>query len=419
MNLKSLQTIMNNNWQIKKLSDLCAIDLGKTPYRGNPKFWDPGKQSNNIWISIADLLNTDGNVITDSKEYISNDGAKLCKIVKKDTLLASFKLTLGRLAFAGRDLYTNEAIAALTIKDEQKMSKEYLYHYLSFFDWQGAVKGDIKIKGKTLNKAKLKEIEIVYPESLIEQQRIVKILDKVFENIEKAKENTEKNLQNAIDLSESYSRSIFTNNVDSGGNIEFGKIIKVLTDYHANGSYKVLKANVELKKSEDYAWMVRSTDFENNFKNDKRYISKKSYDFLEKSKIFGNEIIICKIGNAGKVYLMPKIERPCSLAMNSFLVRMDDKKCSSEYIYRFLNSQSGREQIESRILGTTTKTITKDNVRSIKIPLPSVQEQISIVQKLDALSDETQKLEAIYRQKLANLEELKKAVLQKAFSGEL
>ena len=193
----------------------------------------------------------------------------------------------------------------------------------------------------------------------------------------------------------------------------------MLTDYHANGSYKVLKANVELKESEDYGWMVRSTDFENNFENNKRYITKEAYNFLNKSKIFGNEIIISKIGNAGKVYLMPKINRPCSLAMNLFLIRLNEKRCLSKYVYLYLKSKNGREQIESRILGTTTKTITKANVRSIKIYIPALNNQQSIVTKLDTLSTETKRLEAVYEKKLADLEELKKSILAKAFNGEL
>ena len=73
-----------------------------------------------------------------------------------------------------------------------------------------------------------------------------------------------------------------------------------------------------------------------------------------------------------------------------------------------MNSKNGHKQIESRVLGTTTKTITKDNVRSIKIPFPSLNNQLSIVSKLDALSDETKKLETIYKQKLDDLDELKK-----------
>jgi type I restriction enzyme S subunit len=408
---------MKTNWQTKKLGVLCRIELGKTPYRGNHKFWDVEKQTNNVWLSISDLLTTEENIVFDSKEYISNEGAELCKIVKKGTLLVSFKLTLGRLAFAGKDLYTNEAIAALTIKDDKQISKNYLYYYLSFFDWHGAVKGDIKIKGKTLNKSKLNEIDVFYPESLPEQHRIVKILDEVFAQAANAKENAEKNLQNAKELFESCLQGVFENRGEGWETKEFGEIIEILTDYHANGSYKALKANVELKENEDYAWMVRSTDFENNFKNDKRYISKDSYEFLRKSKVFGNEIIISKIGNAGKIYLMPRIDRPCSLAMNLFLMRVNETKYFSQYVYYYLCSVEGQRQIESRIFGTATKTITKDNVRSILIPSPSLKEQKSIVTRLDALSAEAKKLEAVYQQKLADLEELKKSVLKRAFSG--
>ena len=115
----------------------------------------------------------------------------------------SFKLTLGRLAFAGRDLYTNEAIAALTLFDERELYKNFLFYFLHFFDWIKAAENDVKLKGMTLNKAKLKELEVHFPKSLAEQKRIVAILDKIFEGIDAAVANAEKNLANARELLES------------------------------------------------------------------------------------------------------------------------------------------------------------------------------------------------------------------------
>ena len=200
---------MESNWQTKKLGELCRIEIGKTPSRSNKKYWDIDKQTHHIWLSIADLLHADRNLIVDSKEYISDAGAAASKIVTEGTLLASFKLTLGRLAFAGTDLYTNEAIAALNIVNEEELDKYFLFYYLNFFDWVGATNGEVKIKGKTLNKAKLRQIEVLYPQLLEEQNRIVNILDEVFEKIEKAKENAEKNLRNSHELFESYLQSIF------------------------------------------------------------------------------------------------------------------------------------------------------------------------------------------------------------------
>ncbi|GHT23996.1 hypothetical protein AGMMS49953_05540 [Endomicrobiia bacterium] len=100
------QVYKKAHWEVKKLGEACNIELGKTPYRGNVSFWDKDKNTKNVWLSIADLLNAQNKVILDSKEYISDEGTNIAKIVKKGTLLLSFKLTLGRLAFAGqRSLY--------------------------------------------------------------------------------------------------------------------------------------------------------------------------------------------------------------------------------------------------------------------------------------------------------------------------
>ena len=120
---------MKAGWKTKKLGALCEIELGRTPSRSNSAFWDEKRETNNVWLSIADLLKAEDNVVVDSKEYVSDKGAKICKLVPKGTLLVSFKLTLGRLAFAGRDLFTNEAIAALSIFNERELSKDFLFYF--------------------------------------------------------------------------------------------------------------------------------------------------------------------------------------------------------------------------------------------------------------------------------------------------
>jgi len=258
-----------------------------------------------------------------------------------------------------------------------------------------------------------------YPESLHDQQRIVGILDEAFDGIATAKANAEKNLQNAKDIYASVLESMYTDFGESYSTEELGTYIETLTDYHANGSYEVLKQNVDLKDTEDYAWMVRSTDFENNFFNSKRFISKQAYEFLTKSRIFGGELIMSKIGNAGKVYLMPDISSPCSLAMNLFLIRLNEKKVTHKYIYHYLKTCGGKAQIQSRLKGVATQTITKDNVRSLQIPICSHDKQVLIVSSLEEVSVEIQRLESIYQQKLAALDALKKSLLDQAFNGRI
>ena len=101
--------------------------------------------------------------------------------------------------------------------------------------------------------------------------------------------------------------------------VQISDILKFLTDYHANGGYETLRDNVELLDEEGYALMIRATNFEkNDFRNDVKFISEQAYNFLSKTKLYGGEILFGKIGNAGKSYLMPHLNRPCSLAMNLF-----------------------------------------------------------------------------------------------------
>ena len=88
-------------WEEKTLEDLCEIEIGKTPNRSTPKFWDKELITDNTWLSIADLNNTLNKAVFTSKERISDIGASNIKIVKQGTLLLSFKLTIGRVAFAG------------------------------------------------------------------------------------------------------------------------------------------------------------------------------------------------------------------------------------------------------------------------------------------------------------------------------
>ena len=182
--LNSVFTKRGEGWQTKTLGELCAIELGRTPARANASFWDETRETSNVWLSIADLLKAEDNVVVDSKEYVSDKGAAICKLVPKGTLLVSFKLTLGRLAFAGRDLFTNEAIAALTIFSARELSKEFLFYCLTFFDWVKAAENDVKLKGMTLNKAKLKVMPVSFP-PLAEQQRIVGLLDALSEETQR------------------------------------------------------------------------------------------------------------------------------------------------------------------------------------------------------------------------------------------
>lgn len=181
-------------------------------------------------------------------------------------------------------------------------------------------------------------------------------------------------LEGALRLDAEYYQSEYLNSakiIENYGYKNLGDLLEVLTDYHANGSYEVLKSNVEISSNRDFALIIRSVDLERgSFDDDVRYVSEKAYNFLKKTKVFGNEIIIDKIGNTGAVYLMPNLNRPVTLGMNLFMLRLK-KETDPEFLYVFLNSKLGKSAISQRITGTNPTSIDKSSVRSIKIPTVS------------------------------------------------
>ncbi|WP_072682278.1 restriction endonuclease subunit S [Arcobacter sp. LA11] len=159
-------------YKLVELSKLCNIQIGKTPDRKTETYWGKGYP----WVTISDLKEK---TVCKTKEQITQKAVeeKNCRLVKKGTLLMSFKLSIGKLAFTDCDLYTNEAIAALNIKEDVELSKDYLYYALKFVPLLNDAK--IAVKGKTLNQKTLAKIKIPLPNTIEEQKKIANLLSQI------------------------------------------------------------------------------------------------------------------------------------------------------------------------------------------------------------------------------------------------
>ena len=153
------------------LSDLCEINVGRTPARANATYWGSG----HAWLSIADM--NQGRVLTTTKEQITEVGRQECnvRIVDPGTVVLSFKLSIGKVGIINHPMATNEAIAALPVKNPSVLYSEYLYHALGSLNLAGGA--NRAAMGATLNKASLAKIQIPLP-PLSDQRRIAGILDK-------------------------------------------------------------------------------------------------------------------------------------------------------------------------------------------------------------------------------------------------
>lgn len=400
---------MKAGWQAKKLDSLCTIELGKTPSRANNAFWDEKRETENVWLSIADLLKGEDNHVVDSKEYLSDKGAALSKIVKKGTLLVSFKLTLGRLAFAGRDLYTNEAIAALELFDEQVLSKAFLFYFFHHFDWDKACEGDVKLKGKTLNKAKLKEIEVQFP-PLPEQQRIVSILEKAFEGIATAKANAEKNLQNARALFESHLQSVFTQRGE--GWVE--KTLSEVSKDFGRGKSKHRPRNAPHLFGGKYPF-IQTGDVRNSDHLITEYSQTYSEAGLAQSKLWPKGTLCITI--AANIAETGILDFDACFPDSVIGVVVNGDVTSNKFLEYLLHSFKSELQAQGK--GSAQDNINLGTFENQRFPFPPLKDQQAKVTKLDFLREETQRLEFIYQQKLTALDALKKSLLDQAFRGKL
>ena len=155
--------------------------------------------------------------------------------------------------------------------------------------------------------------------------------------------------------------------------------IEYMGDIGSNGANKVIVNHLDMKDEEDYAMMVRFTNFtKNDFEDDVKFVSKEAYDFFKKSQIFGGELIICKIGSAGQNYVMPYLDRPVSLGLNQIMVRIKDI-ILMPYLYQYLHTDYGELLISGCINGAVTKTITKTELKKIPVMLPPMELQKKFV----------------------------------------
>ena len=200
--------------------------------------------------------------------------------------------------------------------------------------------------------------------------------------------------------------------------VRLGQYVQKVTDYVASGSFASLNENVKYYKEPNYAILVKTQDFQTNFRFGLTYTDKKGYEFLENSNLFGGELILSNIGSIGKVFIVPKLDVPMSLAPNSIMIRFYSDN-QIKWFYYLFSSTYGFELLDSISSGTTMRKFNKTDLKSLIAPIPPIQEQQRIAAKLDELFALIDKIE----KEQEELEEYKKLakekVLELAVTGKL
>lgn len=183
-----------------------------------------------------------------------------------------------------------------------------------------------------------------------------------------------------------------------------GDICEKVTDYVASGSFAALKENVLITNEENYAIMVKTADFSNGFTKALTYTDKRGYDFLKNSNLFGGELILSNIGSIGKVFKVPYLDRPMTLASNTVMIKTATPELT-DYLYYYFLSPAGYKSLLSISSGTSMLKFNKTELKKLEIPIPDIDKQRRIIAVMDKVSN----LISLRKQQLAKLDELVKA----------
>jgi type I restriction-modification system DNA methylase subunit/restriction endonuclease S subunit len=324
---------------VKTLGEVCKFDIGGTPSRSKNEYYENG---NNLWVSVREL---NGGYIYDTKEKITNLGVQnsSVKLFVKDTILFSFKLSIGKTAIVGNPLYTNEAIAGILSKNNDLLNNKYLYYYLTISDFSKLGSG---ILGNgSLNKKSLDQIKIPIP-SIERQQEIVKYLDFIYEKANKTSNEkiTELKQLNEFCLT---NQKIFSENIVK----ELGEVCKfkngkgIKKDTLIEGEYPVIGGG------------QKPMGFHNEYNTNEN-------------------TILCSSSGAYAGFISKYDKKVW--ASDCFSIIPKENTINNNYLYYLLRTT--QDKIYKSQTGTAQPHVYSKDLQGLKIQIPSLERQKKIIE---------------------------------------
>jgi type I restriction enzyme, S subunit len=271
-----------------------------------------------------------------------------------------------------------------------------------------------------LNRSVLAERFVVrFPKALSEQQRIVRILDEAFEAIATAKTNAEKNLQNARGLFENYLRSVFTQRGADWVERPLGQVCDLLNGFAFRSEEAVQESSTQLVRMGNLYGNVLNLDRSPVFYPDS-FASKFAKYLLREG-----DLILSLTGTTGKEDYGYAVKIPnCghALLMNQRIAKFEfinEKILDQTFLLYYLRSRVFLDLLYATANGTRQANLSSVTIKTLPIPICSLDQQKSIAAALNKVTNETQRLGSIYQRKLATLDALKKSLLHQAFAGQL
>ena len=370
---------MKKGWQTKRLGDVCEIIKGRKP-------------ALKATATNGDLPYLVAKVMRGSKEaeYASVKDRNSITVEESETIIICDGSNSGEV-FTGFRGILSSTMGKIAKKAE--IDDDYLRAFLaSTFDVFNGAKTGAAIPH--LDKEAMYQLQFPFP-PLAEQQRIVGLLDEAFEGLATAKANAEKNLQNARALFESHLQSVFTQRGPGWVETTLDKIstnldskrVPITKNVRSSGEYPYYGASGIVDYVADYI-----------FEGDNLLVSEDGANLLARSTPIAFSV-------SGKYWVN-----------NHAHILHFENMATQRFAEFYLESI----KLDDYITGAAQPKLNQKALNSIPIPIPkSIDVQAKIVDSLESLQEETQRLGRLYERKFAALEALKKSLLHQAFTGEL
>ena len=331
-------------------------------------------------------------------------------------VVARFAMSKKCTRFINGKFFLNDSGLSVKPRNTDLISQKFLNKYFIFLNdyIYSLARGTAQ---KNLNVPTFRKLLISYPKSTHQQKQIVDTLDKAFAAIDTAKANAEQNLKNAKELFESYLQNVFEN---KGDDWEEKSLVEVTSKIGSGATPRGGKANYK----EVGISLIRSMNVHDFYFKEKNlaFIDDEQADALCNVAIQEEDVLLNITGaSIARCCIVPKECLPARVNQHVSIIRANKEVINPVFLASLLTSKFFKDQfLEIGEQGATRQAITKVQLENFEISFPkTTKEQEKVVQNINTLKAETKKLEAIYTQKIADLEEMKKSVLQKAFSGQL
>jgi len=403
---------MKAGWKETTLGRVCEVRGGGTPSTDVSRYW----QGDIPWVSPKDMKSR---VVTDSIDHISleaiqNSAASL--IPEGAVLVVVRSGILARtipIAIAGRSLAINQDIKAIC--PSEMIGSRFLCYLLEGLE---DVLLGMVTRGATVHRLTtdiIREMRVCLP-PLLEQQRIVGILDEAFEGIATAAANAEKNLQNARALFDSHLNEVFTR----GGE---GWVVLRLSDL-CNIRHGFAFKSEFFANSGDYVMLTPGNFYETGGYRDRGDKQKYYAGPIPSGYMLDRGDLLVAMteqaaGLLGSAILVPETNKFLHNQRLGLVLKKPGVHWTNELLFRIFNTRSVRTQIHESASGVKVRHTSPGKIGEVEISLPPPSEQATLVDKCNELEEESGRLESIYQLKLAALEALKKSLLHQAFSGNL